>query len=423
MKQILLLIALTISSASFAQFDTQFHNKTLRMDYVHAGNDSSHECYFEGFRIEPNWGGTQSKLIDNMEYGNYFFKVVDKKTKEVIYSRGYSSLFAEWQTTAEAKEINRSFYESVVMPLPKNDAEIILFARTRKGNWQEMFRKTYDPDDYFVTTELRMPYPSFNVHTGNENPAKAVDIVILPDGYTSQQMGKFIDDCERFANALFAFEPYKSRKQDFNIHAVLAPSQESGSDIPADNIYVNTIMGSSFYTFDSERYNMITDHYAIRDLAANAPYDQIYVLVNTKKYGGGAIFNFYSVSVTGSIASDKIIVHEFGHAFAGLGDEYYDSSTSYNDFYPMDVEMWEPNITNLVNFEKKWKHLMDTNTPVPTPPTEEYKNTLGVFEGGGYSAKGIYRPMQDCLMNTFKGNIFCPACYEAINNMIDFYTK
>ncbi|PLW98406.1 MAG: peptidase M64 [Marinilabiliales bacterium] len=423
MKSWLLFFALLLSISTIAQFDQTFHNKTLRLDYVHAGNHNSHVCYFDGFRIEPFWGGTKSNLIDTMEYGNYFFKVFDKNSGELIYSRGYSSLFGEWQTTLESKEISRSFFESVVMPLPRNEAEIVLYYRNKKGNFEEMYRKSYSPADYFVTTELRMPYPSFDTHIGNTDISKSVDIVILPDGYTKDEMGDFIADCQKFADALFAYEPYKSRKSDFNIRGILAPSRESGSDIPADSIYVNTILSTSFYTFDSERYNMITDHYSIRDLAANAPYDQIYVLVNTSKYGGGAIYNFYSVSVTGSEASDKIIVHEFGHAFAGLGDEYYDSSTSYNDFYPLDVEMWEPNITTLVDFDKKWKHLMDPDTPIPTPATLEYKNTLGVFEGGGYSAKGIYRPVQDCLMNTFRGEIFCPACTEAINKMIDFYTK
>ncbi len=423
MKKLLLVLSLFIAIQSFGQFSSYFVDKTLRMDYVHAGTHDTHVCYFDGFRTEPFWGGTKTRLTDTFEYGNYMLRVFDEASGDLIYSRGYSSLFGEWQTTNESKTISRSFYESVVMPQPIAKATIVLYARERTGEFTEMYRATYNPEDYFVTNELRRPYPSFETHIGNPDVSKAVDIVLLPEGYTADQMGDFIADCQRFAEALFAYEPYKSRKTDFNIRGILAPSQESGSDIPAENIYVNTAMGSSFYTFDSERYCMIADHYAVRDLAANAPYDQIYVLVNTKKYGGGAIFNFYSVSVTGSLASDKIIVHEFGHAFAGLGDEYYDSSTSYNDFYDLNTEPWEPNITTLVNFDRKWKHMMDKNTPVPTPASEEFINTLGVYEGGGYSAKGIYRPMQDCLMNTFNGNVFCPACTEAINKMIDFYTE
>ena len=424
MKHIsILAFTLLIAISTSAQFGNNFKNSTLRLDYVHAGTHDTQTCFFEGFRIEPFWGGTQTNLIDTLKYGNYFFEVKDFLTEKIIYSRGYSSLFGEWQTTLESKEIQRSFYESIVMPLPKNKAVITIYWRNKKGLMDEMFTATYNPDDYFVTTELRKPYPSFDVFIGNKDVAKAVDIVILPEGYTEEEMGKFISDCKAFSESLFSFQPYGDRKSSFNIRGILAPSVEHGCDIPADSIYVNTIMNATFYTFDSERYCMTTDHYSVRDLAANAPYDQIYILINTKKYGGGAIYNFYSSSVTGNGAAAKIIVHEFGHAFAGLADEYYDSSTSYNDFYPLDVEPWEPNITTLVHFEKKWKNLMSPNTPIPTEDIRENENVLGVYEGGGYSAKGIYRPKRDCLMNTFAGDQFCPACYRAINTMIDFYSK
>ncbi|PID93570.1 MAG: peptidase M64 [Bacteroidetes bacterium] len=408
---------------SSAQFDTHFHPQSLRLDYVHAGNHSSHHYYFEGFRIEPHWGGNKNNLIDTLYYGKYFVKVFDKESEALLFSRGFSSLFGEWQTTVEAKETDRSFYESVVMPLPKKEAEVVLYCRSKQGHFMEVFRKTYHPNDYFVTTEMRKPYPVEAIHTGNEDPSKAVDIVILPDGYTKEEMEKFEKDCHRFKEALFSFEPYASCKKAFNIHAIMAPSLESGTDIPADSIYVNTLLGSSFYTFDSERYNMVMDHYTVRDLAANAPYDQIYILVNTTKYGGGAIYNFYSVSASSHPASQKVFIHEFGHAFAGLADEYYDSETSYNDFYTEGIEPWEPNITTLTNFEKKWKHQVKAGTPIPTPPTKEYLHTVGAFEGAGYVEKGIYRPMQDCMMNTFKGDLFCPVCVEAIHRVIDFHTK
>ncbi|MDD2322756.1 MAG: M64 family metallopeptidase [Bacteroidales bacterium] len=423
MKKLFLSLILAISMTAYAGFNEFFLPNTLRLDYIHAGTATTHEYFFEGFRIEPHWGGTTTNCIDTLRYGNYFFEVYDIASGAMIYSRGYSSLFGEWQTTVESKTLSRSFYESVVMPLPRRASNIILYARDKKGIFNPKYQVTYQPDDYFVSTEQRMPCPAFDVHIGNRHTEKAVDIVILPEGYTKKEMGKFITDCDHFAHALFNFEPYKSRTNDFNIRGILAPSPEAGADIPADNIYVRTLMDASFYTFDSERYCMTHNHYAVRDLASNAPYDQIYILVNSTKYGGGAIYNFYSVSVTGSLASDKIIIHEFGHAFAGLADEYYDSSTSYNDFYPLETEPWQPNITTLVDFDKKWKHLMDPTTPIPTPATKAYENTLGVFEGGGYSAKGIYRPVQDCLMNTFKGDVFCPTCTEAIHKMIDFYTQ
>ncbi|MDO9028363.1 MAG: M64 family metallopeptidase, partial [Candidatus Roizmanbacteria bacterium] len=190
---------------------------------------------------------------------------------------------------------------------------------------------------------------------------------------------------------------------------------------PADSVWKNTILSSSFYTFDSERYCMTEDHKSVRDLAANAPYDQIYILTNTTKYGGGGIFNFYSMSSSSNRFSAAIIVHEFGHSFAGLGDEYFDSSTSYNDFYNLTIEPWEPNLTSLVDFDSKWSHLLAEDTPVPTPSDTAFIGKTGVFEGAGYVAKGMYRPAFDCLMHTFRGNRFCKACEEAISKMVEFY--
>jgi len=196
----------------------------------------------------------------------------------------------------------------------------------------------------------------------------------------------------------------------------------SGVDIPADSVWAETVLESGFYTFDSERYCMTSNNKTVRDLAGEVPYDQIYILTNTTKYGGGGIFNFYSLSAAGNRLSSQIIVHEFGHAFAGLGDEYFDSSTSYSDFYNPDVEPWEPNLTTLVDFDHKWKNLMDPSTPIPTPVADSMQTVLGVYEGGGYVAHGVYRPAIDCLMHTFKGDVFCKACDVAIVKMIHFYT-
>jgi hypothetical protein len=187
-------------------------------------------------------------------------------------------------------------------------------------------------------------------------------------------------------------------------------------------VWVPTILNTSYYTFDSERYLMTYDYKRVRDLAANAPYDQIYILVNSDKYGGGAIYNFYNVAVNGNMKSAKILIHEFGHGFAGLGDEYGPDET-YGEFYNTKVEPWEPNLTTLVHFERKWKDMVADTVPVPTPDIEKYYPVVGVFEGGGYMNKGMYRPMHDCLMNTFNGDVFCPVCRRAILRMIDFYTR
>ncbi len=422
MKYLILLFLIVSTLIVNAQFEKYFHDKTLRIDYYHSGNNETEFYTFSQLLEEPYWGGSKVNLVDTFNYGKYYFKVFDIKTDSLLYSRGYSTLFGEWQTTDEAKTTSRSLMETVVMPFPKDDVRVEFYSRNKKGIFKKKFEYNVDVDSYFIKPERNLEYPAFDVHISGD-PAKKIDIVILPEGYSKNELGLFINDCQKFANLLFSFSPYTENKDKFNIRAVLAASEESGNDIPGDSVWKKTLMNTRFYTFDSERYCMTMDNKSVRDLAANAPYDQIYILVNNEKYGGGAIYNYYSVSVNSNILASKIFVHEFGHGFAGLGDEYYNSPTSYNDFYPLDVEPWEPNITTLVNFDSKWKHLLKKKTPIPTPPKKKYLDKPGVFEGGGYVAKGVYRPAYDCLMKSFKGNKFCEACTEAIQKMIDFYSK
>ncbi len=400
-------------------FDKYFTDQSMRLDYVHAGNHDNESFYFDELLVEPYWGGSKTNLIDTLRYGKYFFEVRDAASDSVLYSRGYSTLFAEWQTVAESKQTQKAFPESVIFPRPKNDVRVVIYSRDKKGRFEQQFEYTVDAGSYFISPERRLQYSSFDVHLGGD-PAKCVDIVILPEGYTEEEMGMFISDCREFSEHLFSFEPYSDKRDKFNIRGVLAPSPESGTDIPADSVWKKTLLNTHFYTFDSERYLMTRDFQRVRDLAANAPYDQIYILVNSPKYGGGAIYNFYSVSVNSNRQAAKIFIHEFGHGFAGLGDEYYMDDVSYNDFYPVDVEPWEPNLTTLVDFGSKWEDMLGKHTPVPTPPKKKYKDEVGVFEGGGYAAKGVYRPMYDCLMNTFRGDEFCPVCKRSIRQMIDF---
>ncbi len=422
MKYLISLFLIATTLIVNAQFEKCFHDKTLRIDYYHSGNNETEFYTFSQLLEEPYWGGSKVNLVDTFNYGKYYFKVFDIKTDSLLYSRGYSTLFGEWQTTDEAKTTSRSLMETVVMPFPKDDVRVEFYSRNKKGIFEKKFEYNVDVDSYFIKPERNLEYPAFDVHISGD-PAKKVDIVILPEGYSKNELGLFINDCQKFANLLFSFSPYSENKDKFNIRAVLAASEESGNDIPGDSIWKKTLMNTGFYTFDSERYCMTMDNKSVRDLAANAPYDQIYILVNNEKYGGGAIYNYYSVSVNSNILASKIFVHEFGHGFAGLGDEYYNSPTSYNDFYPLDVEPWEPNLTTLIDFDSKWKHLLKKKTPIPTPPKKKYLDKPGVFEGGGYVAKGVYRPAYDCLMNSFKGDKFCETCTEAIQKMIDFYSK
>ncbi len=420
MKIHILILFLFVNLLGYAGFEDHFENKTLRIDYYHSGNDTVEFYAIDELIEEPCWGGSKVNLIDKFDYGKYKFEVSDLKSEELIYSRGYSSLFAEWQTTKEAETTWRSFQESIVFPFPKNKVRVDFYSRNKKNEWVKRFEYLIDPNSIFIKKEDLVEHDKFKVHYSGD-PATRLDIVIIPDGYTKKQMKKFKKDCERFKNALLGAAPFDDNVEKINIWGVKAISMESGPDEPGNNIWKNTSVNTNFHTFGSERYLTTKDYKEVRDIAAYTPYDQIYILVNTKKYGGGGIYNFYSVCSSDNEKSDFVFIHEFGHALAGLGDEYYTSDVAVEDFYPLDVEPWESNLTTLIDFESKWKDKLSNDTPIPTEVNDSNKKLLGVYEGGGYKAKGVYRPMIDCTMKSTSYNNFCPVCKTAIQEMIEFY--
>lgn len=418
----LLLVGLLIAPfAVSAQFDTWFSGKTLRMDFFHVGSAEKESLCFDQLLEEPYWGGSRTNLIDTSFFGDYYLYLYDQASNRLLYSRGFCTLFSEWMDTREAREIERAYSGSVVMPFPRNNARIEIHRRGREGAFHRMLEYPVDVNNYFICKERQTTYP-VEVIQEHGDPAVKVDIVLLPEGYTAEEMGKFIEDCRVFTEGLFSFDPYRQERHNFNVRAILAPSPESGVDIPGDHIWKNTLLNASFYTFDSERYLMTTDFKSVRNVAANAPYDFIYILANSNKYGGGGIYQHYGLSTTGNLATVKVYVHEFGHQFVGLGDEYV-GTTAYNDRYPLHVEPWEPNLTTLVRFASKWEDLLDPSTPIPTPVDRENPGKLGAYEGAGYVAKGMYRPLPDCLMNTLRGDLFCPVCTRAILRQIRFYAE
>jgi len=299
---------------------------------------------------------------------------------------------------------------------------LVFYTRDRQNNWIENFRYTIDPENIFISRERKAIHPVFEVHLSNDS-WNALDVVFLPEGYTQDEMTKFRNDCLRFAEYLLKAKPFNENTDRINIRAVLAPSAESGTDIPGNNIWKQTRLNSNFYTFGLDRYLTTMDVKSTRNLAANVPYDQIVILVNSKQYGGGGIYNYYAITTSDHLLADYVFIHEFGHSFAGLGDEYYSAEVTYIDYYNLEVEPWEPNLTTLVEFERKWQDMLQPDTPVPTPGEEGYKDMLGVFEGGGYTAKGMYRPFYDCTMKSAGYDNFCPVCIRAIQRMIDFQGK
>ncbi len=422
LKIVTLLLLFNTVAFSQIKFNEYFIAKSLRVDFYETGNSAEKKIIFADAKQEQFWAGTQKNLIDTFNYGEYQYLVYDSISSKLIFSRGYCTLFQEWKATPEAKNEPRSFYETAILPFPLKTIKFEIQARNKNLEFETVFSKYINPKDKFISSENPPKYNWYYIQKKGDYKEK-VDVVIIPDGYTKEEMKKFRDDAKRFSGYLFNSSPFKENKDKFNVCAIEAVSEESGTDYPGENIWKNTIVGSTFYTFNLERYLTISDIKALRDIASIVPYDHIIVLVNTKTYGGGGIYNFFSVVSSDNIFSEYVNVHEFGHAFAGLSDEYYDSDVTVENYYSLEKEPWEPNLTSLVNFSKKWKDLVSKDVPIPTPVNEKYFGKVGAFEGAGYSAKGLYRPAYDCTMKSVSVNNFCPVCKRAIQEMIDYYTK
>jgi hypothetical protein len=423
MKILFIILILLISISGYSQFRKHFKKKTCRIDYFHSGSAQEEHYEVDRIVIEPFYSGTRDKLIDPFDYGNYKFHVVDSATGELLYSRGYSSLFLEYRSTEEAKTECGNYPESVTFPLPKNTVRVDFYSRGKDQVWEKKHETFVNPDDPAIVDnrkKKRLRYEGFKVHYSG-NPKKKLDIVFLPEGYTSSEMEKYFQDCEKFKDYLLECEPYTSYRDEINIWGVMAPSEEPGTDLPGDSIWKNTLLNTNFYTFGSERYLTTDDYTSVMDVASCAPSDAIVILVNHPKYGGGGIYNFWCVTTTDDKNAAFLLVHEFGHSFAGLGDEYYTSDVAVQDFYDLTKEPWEPNLTTMVDFDSKWRSMLPPGTPVPTPASKDFEGRTGVFEGGGYAAKGIFRPYMDCTMNVIKYDNFCPVCRGAIGEMIEFY--
>lgn len=447
-------------------FNTYFTAETMRVDYFHSGTAT--EEHFSPDRIlnDGPWAGSQTVLLDELNRGLYFFKVTDTLTNSLIYSRGFASIFGEWQSTGEGGWA--TFNESLRFPWPKMPVRITLEKRDAKNNFTPIWSTVINPKARNVNPALlKSPYKSFT-YVSSGNIANHVDIVILGDGYTASEMEKFHKDVKTLTDELFTVEPFKSRKADFNVSAVETPSATSGVNKPHPGVFSRTPLSMSYGAFDSERYALSFDNRTLRDVAATVPYDYMFILINERTYGGGGIFNLYSTVAADNKFSRYIFVHEFGHCFAALADEYYTSDVAY-ETPAITVEPWEPNVTALLDPAKlKWNELVKPATPIPTPwgkkefddfsygiqkerralraanvPEEQmealferekktslemfgknkYKDATGAFEGGNYMQFGIYRSALDCIMFTRNKQEFCPACTKAISEVIEMYSK
>lgn len=425
MKRLLLIVLLSLSSTvGFSQIDYTewFLPKALRIDYYLTGDSEKQNIFLDGLREEPYWSGSSNTLIDPFNYGSYKIEVTDKETGKLIYSKGFCTLFQEWQTTDEAKITPKAFEQVIRIPFPKKPVVVEFKGRQKDGNFSSLYKFNIDPASIFISHEEVTKYPVEQL-VNNGKPEHMLDITFIAEGYTASEMKKFCADVKAMYDYLVQQEPFTRYKDKINIWAVESPSEQSGPDNPGKNIWNRTPVGTTFYTFGTDRYLTTLKFKSVMDVAANAPGDIVYILVNSTEYGGGGVYNHYNVSTSGHSLSDKVFVHEFGHGLAGLGDEYYGSEVAYSDFYPKGVEPWEPNLTTLANFDSKWKNMIEPGTPIPTPNDEQYRSKVGVFEGGGYVSKGVYRPSYNCRMKSNEAKGFCPVCVRAIEDVLKFYTK
>lgn len=424
LKKTLTLLLCCISVTLFAAtpYSDFFLDKACRIDFHFCGNARQTAVFLDNIKQEPYWGGRRNHLDHDMNLGDFRFSVIDSLSNTIIYINGFSALFREWQATPEAALVSKSFEQAIQFPFPKKTAVLTIEKRINFHQWQELFRCIINPNDRLI--EKREPHPvPVKIICKTATPDKAIDIAVIAEGYTTAEMGKFYADAQRLADNLFTHEPFASNKAKMNIYAIAAPSDDSGISVPQDSAWKRTAVGSNFFTFYEPRYLTTLNVKKVYDFAALVPYDAIYILANTSRYGGGGIYNFYTLVTADNQYTPEVSVHEFGHSFGGLGDEYFYDKDVLSDMYDLKQEPWEPNLTTLVEFDKKWKDLLPAGTPVPTPPTDQYKGKVGVFEGGGYIAKGMYRPSFDCRMRTNSYPEFCPVCRQAIERMIRFLTE
>lgn len=450
-------------------YDADFTDRTMRVDFYHSGTATEEHVSLSQPVDDGPWPGSRTKLIDPLNLGKYMLEVRDQATNRLLYSRGFASVFGEWETTGEAKKMWRTYPESVRFPWPKHEVQVTLQKRGPDLLWRELWITAIDPNSRFVNPAAnKSKWNAWSVFQ-NGAPAEKVDLVVLGDGYTAAELEKFHADVKRLVARLFQEDPFKKRLGDFNVWAVDTPSAESGISRPHAGIFRRSALGLHYSSFDSERYVLGYHNRSIRDAAAAAPYDFMLILMNERTYGGGGIFGLYSTAAADNAYAWYLVVHEFGHHFAALGDEYYTSDVAYETGAPEKPEPWEPNITALHDPAKlKWRDLVEPDTPLPTPwdkeafekmsneyqavrrklratnaPEEEmeklfkreqeletkllagmkYSGKVGAFEGASYEAKGLFRPKTDCIMFSRNEVGFCPVCSRAIERMIDLYSS
>jgi hypothetical protein len=439
--------------------------RTMRLDYYHTGSASEERFALDGAVVEGPWPGTPGREIDDTNLGKYYFEVIDRGTNRVLFSRGYASIYGEWETTDEAKAAHRTFHESLRFPEPAAPVQVVVKKRDRANAFREVWSIVVDPKDPAIDRSAPPDASRVWAVMKNGDPAEKVDLLLLGDGYTQAEMEKWHKDARRLTEELFAMSPFRERRRDFNVWAIDTPATESGVSRPSDGVWRRSPLRALYDAFGSERYVLVFDNKRLRETAAAAPYEFIEIVVNGRKYGGGGIHNLYATVAADSAWAPYVFVHEFGHHFAGLADEYYTSDVAYSSSAGR-PEPWEPNVTADPQ-AARWRDLIPPGMKLPTPwpkeafetrqneiqkrrralraqrrPEEEIEalfreeaavtgpllaaaphgGVVGAFEGAMYESRGYYRAQSDCIMFTRTTAGFCAVCRRAIERVIGLYT-
>lgn len=415
----------TISAQRAVEYDRYFVDKTIRVDYVFSGDEKTSQICLDDLSALPHWAGRRHNLNKLPIAGNGQITMTDKATGDTIYRTSFSTLFQEWQTEPEAQTTARAFENTYLLPYPKEASMVTVELRNKYHQVVASYQHEINPSDILIHQRGNTHISEHRYLVQSGSYQNCIDVVIMAEGYTEAEKSTFYQDAERTTKALFAHKPFCDMKDKFNIIAVWTPSQDSDVSVPRNGAWKNTAVGSHFDTFYSDRYLTTRQLKRIHNWLAGIPYEHIIILANTEVYGGGGIYNAFTLTTAHHKDFEPVVVHEFGHSFAGLGDEYaYSAEPSAQ--YPYEIEPWEQNITTLVHFDSKWKDMLPPHTAIPTPISNDPKKVytkVGVYEGAGYSKKGIYRPAEDCRMRTNAAPDFCPVCQRAIQRLIRFHIE
>ncbi len=413
---------LLISNCGYGQhFDQFFIDKTLRVDVVFAGNSDKKSIVIDELNELPSWAGRKQHLNENHLRGNGVINMYDIQTEQLIYTQSFSTLYQEWLSTVEAKQISKNFENVFLLPFPKAAVRVEIALIDDQGAYSVLLKQQLDPTDILIHKKgYQAVTPHVLLHQA-KNQSKAINVVIVAEGFQQSQMATFREYAQVTIDEIFAHQPFGQYQDRFNIYAVESVSKDSGVSVPRHHEWKQTAVESNFDTFYSERYLTTARLKKLHDLLAGIPYEHIIILANTDVYGGGGIYNAYTLTTTGHVNFKPVVVHEFGHSFAGLSDEYFYESDVLSEMQSVALEPWEQNITTLKDFDSKWKDMLKPKTPIPTDIQDVKKYPLGVYEG--LAGKKIYKAALDCRMKTNTAKEFCPVCQRAISNLIRFYTE